>query len=382
MLLPDYQGGSLVNLMSSLIVALGGEASFYPPLRELPPSSLQERRNLVLIVIDGLGYEYLACAGKGTTLNRYLRGRLTSVFPSTTVTAITTFLTGLAPQQHALTGWHIYFEELGWVMAILPFRPRQAAARVSCTAPLFYPVPVFDQIGVRSYVVVPSRIIDSPFNAAHCGAAFRRPYTTLQEFFRTVARTVCKNEQGKYVYGYYPELDRLAHDHGIGSYEVLSHLTQLDAAFGGFLDSIEGSSTTVIVTADHGFIDSPLDRHIELADHPVLAETLRLPLCGEPRAAYCYVHPEKRKQFERYVETELAGEAILLPSAALIEQGYFGSGPCHPRLRQRIGDYTLVMKENYVIKDWLPGEKRYTHIGVHGGLSVEEMYVPLIAVST
>jgi hypothetical protein len=36
------------------------------------------------------------------------------------------------------------------------------------------------------------------------------------------------------------------------------------------------------------------------------------------------------------------------------------------------------MKDNYVLKDWLPGESRYQHIGVHGGVSQAEMYVPLI----
>ncbi len=36
------------------------------------------------------------------------------------------------------------------------------------------------------------------------------------------------------------------------------------------------------------------------------------------------------------------------------------------------------MKDRFLIKDWLPGEPRYVHIGVHGGMSAQEMYVPLI----
>ena len=38
------------------------------------------------------------------------------------------------------------------------------------------------------------------------------------------------------------------------------------------------------------------------------------------------------------------------------------------------------MKENWTIKDWLPGEKRYRMLGVHGGTSADEMRVPLVAV--
>jgi hypothetical protein len=47
-------------------------------------------------------------------------------------------------------------------------------------------------------------------------------------------------------------------------------------------------------------------------------------------------------------------------------------------LHERIGDYTLLMKDCAIIKDWLPGERHYAQIGVHGGLSSQEMYVPLI----
>ena len=36
------------------------------------------------------------------------------------------------------------------------------------------------------------------------------------------------------------------------------------------------------------------------------------------------------------------------------------------------------MRGRHTIKDWLPGEKRFLHIGNHGGTSAEEMYVPLI----
>jgi hypothetical protein len=36
------------------------------------------------------------------------------------------------------------------------------------------------------------------------------------------------------------------------------------------------------------------------------------------------------------------------------------------------------MKGNWTIKDWLPSEKRYRQIGVHGGVSADEMIVPLV----
>ena len=125
---PDYEGGSIVNLMASIEAAFGRRAS-YPELRDLASDEIAGARNLCLLVIDGLGWRYLARALGGGALRRHARAAITSTFPTTTATAITTFMTGLAPQQHGLTGWHMYFRELGTVLAVLPFRPRHEIGR-------------------------------------------------------------------------------------------------------------------------------------------------------------------------------------------------------------------------------------------------------------
>jgi hypothetical protein len=62
-----------------------------------------------------------------------------------------------------------------------------------------------------------------------------------------------------------------------------------------------------------------------------------------------------------------------------LAEGWFGPGPAHPKLAARIGDMALVMRDNWTIKDWLPTEQRYRLIGQHGGLSTEEMQVPLVS---
>jgi hypothetical protein len=38
----------------------------------------------------------------------------------------------------------------------------------------------------------------------------------------------------------------------------------------------------------------------------------------------------------------------------------------------------LVMRGRATVKDWTPGEPRHLHIGNHGGLSEDEMMIPLI----
>jgi hypothetical protein len=59
---------------------------------------------------------------------------MTSVFPSTTASAITAFMTGLAPAQHGLTGWHMHLDEIDQTLAILPLTPRDGPPRLPPTS--------------------------------------------------------------------------------------------------------------------------------------------------------------------------------------------------------------------------------------------------------
>lgn len=380
MVLPDYQGGSILNLMASIESACGGNPP-YLPLRALPPEEFAGARNIILLVIDGLGCDHLA-QSQADALRSGLRAKITSVFPSATATAITTFLTGLAPQQHGLTGWFTYFREIGSIAAVLPFQPRHGGGSYRESgidvATLFGHTPFFDRIAVPSHVVSPLWIVHSDFNAAHSGRAQRRGYRTLEGMFQAITEIVQSSAERKYIYAYYPELDTLAHQHGIGSPRAAKLLSMLDAAYTQFMATLEGSGSCVVVTADHGIVDAGAGSQIELDKHLALSESLVLPLCGEPRVAYCYVHPDKVEQFERYVRNELAEQTQLFKSRQLVEEGWFGPGEPHPRLLDRVGHYALVMRENYAIKDWLTGERRYTHVGLHGGVSAAEMFVPLV----
>ena len=117
MILPDYDGGGIVNLIASIEIGLGGASQGYPPLREPLAGDLAAAEKVVLLVIDGLGYDYLNRTGGA--LREYLQGSLTSVCPATTASAVTTLLTGVAPQQHGFTGWFSWFREIGSVLAVL-----------------------------------------------------------------------------------------------------------------------------------------------------------------------------------------------------------------------------------------------------------------------
>ncbi|MEW5892241.1 MAG: alkaline phosphatase family protein [Pseudomonadota bacterium] len=377
--LPDYAGGSLVNLMSSLALGLGA-TSPHPPLTLLPPQRVAAARHVLLLVVDGLGYEQLR--RQTDTLRRHLTGPISSVFPSTTASAIPTFLTGLAPQQHGLTGWHMYFREIGAIAAPLPFRLRTGRqdlreAGVNPAQLLGLP-PLFDRLPRPCHVISPHPIVHSDFNVALSGRARRHGYGTLAELF-ALLRGLLHAPEPSYLYAYWPELDSLAHAHGSGSAPVAQALAELDEAFAGLLTEARGSDSLILVTADHGFIDTTPADTVDLDDHPDLRQTLRLPLCGEPRVAYAYVRPGCEARFEGYIREHLADRLLLFRRDTVLERGWLGPGPAHPALAERLGDYVLIGQGRTILRDWLLGEERYRHVGVHGGLSASEMQVPLVA---
>ncbi|MEJ2644880.1 MAG: alkaline phosphatase family protein [Gammaproteobacteria bacterium] len=382
---PDYQGGSIANLMSSIHGALGSGPRDYPALTALPSETLAGARHIVLIALDGLGYHYLQAQGPGGNLNRHLLGSMTSVFPSTTAAAITTFLTGTAPQQHGLTGWFMYLRELGMVAAVLPFRSRGGwlslgQAGIDAREVLGI-VPFADRLSVGTHIVTQQRILHSDYSRATAGRAHRHGYGTLEGFFDRIGGLLEDARDPSFIYGYWPEFDALAHQHGVASPLVDEHYRELDAAFGRFVDRVQGAGATLVVTADHGFVDTTPADYVELAEHPELADCLALPLCGEPRAAYCYVRSGREERFERYVQEHLSDYCWLYRSEELFHAGYFGQGTPHPRLLERIGDYVLLMKDQYAVKDTIAGEKTFRPIGLHGGVSAREMHVPLVVVT-
>ncbi len=381
---PDYYGGSIVNLMSAVAQGMGGWNSGYLPCPALDEERLAQVRNLVLLVIDGLGYHYLQRQAGDSWLFRHCSDSLTSVCPSTTATAIPAFLTGLPPQQHGFTGWFTYFSELGSILTVLPHTHRLGRSPVDdqllsprhlCGVP-----PIYDRLDANSHLVMPDWIADSAFNRAFTGTASIRPYRGgMQGFVRGIRQVVDSGRRRNFVYAYWPEFDSLAHHHGVESEVVSRHLQALEREIGGLVDRLAGSDTLLMITADHGFIDTTPERTLRLAHHPELARTLMMPLCGEPRLAFCYVHPDRTGAFEDYVASELSEAVDLVPSRSLLQDERFGLGQPHPRLMDRIGHYALLMKENYIITSELPGEQPLAHVGVHGGLSPAEMFVPLIS---
>lgn len=380
---PNYKNGSIVNLMSSIKRAFGGNSQ-YEPLDNFDFSNFSSK-NIILIVIDGFGYDFLTKYGKDSFLYKNLKGKMTSVFPSTTASAMTTYSTGLAPQQHALTGWFMFLKEIGAISVILPFTTRAGNLKLSegkiKYRDIYNEKSFFDDLKVSSFSIKDKAYIDSDYSRLTDGKAKKLPFSNLNQFFKQINNALNAVKERKYIFAYWAKLDAVCHEKGTDSIEAKKHFDELDKKIKSFSKSLKNKNATLIISADHGLINTKeKNKIIELKNHPKFVETLAMPLSGEPRVVYCYVKSQKIKEFENYVKTEFKNSCDLYKNSDLIKSNYFGLFKPNEKLKDRIGDYILIMKENYIMKDFVFGEEQHIHIGNHGGVSKEEMFVPLIVI--
>lgn len=375
--LPDYGGDGLFALARGLRNWLEGQQAV-PPFVADGASGVT-----VLVVIDGLGDALLrgVADASSSALLAHRRGRLTSVFPSTTASAVTCLLTGLAPAEHGLTGWHIHDRRFGGVIAPLPLQRRGGSAlRSPFLLQRLFPYASMHAGARRPAVMVsPQEIAFSLFSRRHARGARIRPYQGLEQLGSAIEEEVRGlRETGGLVHAYYASFDAICHHFGCHSDKARTRFAAVDDFFARLLDRLAGSGADVLLTADHGFIDAPDEKRIRLERHPAFQSMLAAPLFGERRSTFCLARPGAEVELTAYAHEHFAGKAVLQPSERLVRAGLFGPGRMHRRLAERVGSHTLLMEPGWTMSDKLAGEMPPTMIGVHGGLSADEMWVPLV----
>ncbi|MCB1739102.1 MAG: alkaline phosphatase family protein, partial [Gammaproteobacteria bacterium] len=380
LMLPDYGTNGLLRLVQTVHAAAGVRRACETLTAAPLYARLREARSIVFLLIDGMGLRQLQRHVSDGVMHTHLHASLSAVFPSTTASSITTWMTGQPPAEHGLTGWHVRLPDSQRIVAPLPFRERGSGRALESlgigTDAVFGAASAFAEARVRVDVLQPRHLVDTTYTRFHTGAAYVHGFDNLSDLSRR-ALDLLRRERPALMYMYWPEFDARSHRHGWQSQQAGAELRRLDSMLETFLDQACAAGAAVLVSADHGFIDVPEGRCLWLEDHPRLRETLVAPLCGEPRTVYCYVEPTREAEFRAYVDEQLGHACSRHASDELIEQGWFGSGAA-ARLRGRVGDQVLMMREDYMLRDRVSGERPHTMHGIHGGSSEQEMRIPLI----
>ena len=396
---PDYQGGSILNLPSTVCQALGAEPLGAVPLRtELTVALPGDLRRVVLVLVDALALHRLQrwmADGTAPVWSR-LAGEgqltaLTSITPSTTSTALTSLWTGKSPAEHSVVGYELWLKEYGVVSNMILHSPitfendAGSLSRAGFVPEQFLNLPTLGthlaQFGIRSYALQHRSITRSGLSQMFLKDVQVHGYLTSTELWVNLRHLVESNPTTRqYFWVYTGQLDHYSHYYHPDDERVAAEFSEFSRAFEqNFLDRLSPvlrRHTLVLLTADHGMLATQKSAHYDMRNHPELARMLHILPTGEHRLMYLFTRPGKEAEIRDYYEKTWPGQFVFLDPAEAVAKGLFGPGKPHPRLADRLGDLVVAARgEAYI---WW-ADKENPLIGQHGGLSAEEMIVPLLS---
>lgn len=355
-IVPDYAGACVTNLVPTL---LGFQD------RGWLPEPAREARAVVVLILDGFGWElYSAARATLPNLNAFVGDKITTVVPSTTAAVLTSIATGAPPAEHGILGFRMrmdddIFNTLRWhndsgapapdplrVQRIDPFMRRE--------------VPVITQAEHER----------TGFTEAHLRGTRFCGWTSLGELVDLVVREASAG--APLVYAYYPKIDSAVHDAGLGSPELDTELARVDEAIGVLLHAL-ADDVALLVTADHGGVHVGADGWRDSLDF----DGLVVRQAGEGRFRYLWARPGEIETLAIAARDAYGAEAWVRTRDEAFSEGWFGPGAT-PTTRRRVGDVIIAPFAPVAYCD--PGFARERRlIGLHGSLTAAEMYVPCIA---
>jgi predicted AlkP superfamily pyrophosphatase or phosphodiesterase len=395
LLLPDYAGSTLANVPATVAALLGVPLKGLPPLYEplwRPVGNGLKR--IVVLLLDSLGWNIVQALRpelEPLLQEATLFDRITSIFPSTTVAALTSLWTGYAPAQHGLVGLRLFFPEQAVLGQMLRFSPNFASFPDSLIdagvdPAHFLPVSgLAEQLaagGIPSYSFKGYHIIDSALSRMHDrGVAESYGVETFADMMVQI-RSLLERSAGRplYAYAYWSAIDTLSHirgyDHPSIVAEVRSLVYQIRSELLDRLSLAARQDTLLCILADHGqVISSPAD-HVYLDEHPELMRYLLMRPAGEPRTAYFYARQRKQADLYAYLQDQLHSVLAAVPTELALEAGLLGPPPYAPETAMRLGDVLVTMRHNHLFLTPEEREKAGGMPGRHGGMTPAEMVVP------
>lgn len=369
-----------------------------------------EIKQVVLLLIDALGYDQLRQMmndgtapglAEATNSAQAFFMPATTVYPSTTTTALTSAATAYAPAQHGIMGTYVYFREIGTIMNVIGYKPSLSPTNTPFLDYQFDPdtlVPVpnqyrrLEQAGVtvdivNNYLFKGSSI--SRFTSAKslAGKQNYNGYITAADGFAQLRqRLLIHAEAGEksFTYMYLSTVDSTAHQYGPLSPSNRAEVSALDYSLRReLLEPLAGRrDIALLLVADHGQRMSDPAKAAWLNDYPELAEMLAVPVTGEARTGYLHLKHNTEMAAVDYINRHLGEHFLAVPQAEAVALGLFGlpGQPLGQECGDRTGDLLLVPKNDWLVRQQLTKETRMPYYnGCHGGLSRAEMLIPFLA---
>jgi len=356
--LPDYDAGCICNIVPALLQTFEGDLSWVP-------GDLLDAERVVLLVIDGLGWNQLQHRASLTPTLSGLQGApITTVAPSTTATALTSISTGLPPGEHGVMGYRIAVG--ADVLNVLRWTTDGRDARQSIVPGELQPHAPFG--GQRPPVLTRAEFAGTGFTLAHLEPVRFTGYRTLGTLTAELVRLCRAGEP--LVYAYYEGLDKVSHEYGLGA-QYDEELRWIDHLVATLLDVLP-AGTVLAMTADHGQVETG-DDVLELPGDVLTHVAMQ---SGEGRFRWLHARSGRAPALADSAASLLGAHAWVRTREQAIDEGWYG-----PKVTDaaagRLGDVLLAAKDTvafYDPKDTGP----YVLVGRHGSVTPDEMLVPFL----
>ncbi|MDB9248560.1 alkaline phosphatase family protein [Halorubrum ezzemoulense] len=341
---------------------------------------------VVLLLVDGFGLDgWKRHRPRCDLLDRLTEAGtvtpLTSVYPSETAAAITTLETGRLPCEHGCVGWNVYDPRLDTAFLPLGGDVKSGAAAER--------VPEGSVVGCESlYARMRDAGVDchrlQPFDAGGEDVT-QHVYDGLGSFGERLSAAVAASGDPGYVYAYVPHVDHVSHAEGTDGRaygETVATVCEQVTAALRRVDRRTAERTLLLVTADHGHVNTDPDANLDLSANEAVTGNLRrhadgtpVKMSGSPRNVHLHLRPGTVPDARRALSDH---DARTFTRREAIDRDLFGDRPVSDRFRRRCGDLIVTHRDSGVWFGDVEPEK-LSYVGMHGGLNPAEMLVPFAA---
>ena len=378
--LPNYEH-SILNTITSILKYYHVETNHQSSEKIDQLLYKKEYKNVILLILDGLGEHILNKISSEGYLNQNKIDCVTSVYPSTTTAALTTYYSGRPPYETGWIAWSQYFKEYG--RAIDMFSHNESYMREPLKKPLMdvfktivnYET-VFDKIekassDVKAYEIEPE------YAERRAKRAIKA--NNIDELIMNI-NDLCLMPSKKFIFAYSDNPDGLLHDFGTTSEEVETFVKEKKKKIEKMVKDFD-EDTILIISADHGHKD--IEKAYKLLDYPEIQECLIMPASLESRILAFWVKEDMKEIFVQRFNKAFGKEFWLMTKETFLDKYHFlGYGNKHKKIDDFIGNYiALSVGGSSIQLGTFLTEGKPIKKSTHCGLTKEEMEVPVIVIT-
>ena len=261
-------------------------------------SRVGDKKKKIFLILDGFGYdllnEFLAVRENGKFFEDAKVEKLTTLFPSTTTTVLTSFQTGVTPAEHGIVGWNVFVNEIGFV--VMPYKDAPAMSKEFVLSKVGFPsiIPkpeLFIRVSKEKRILfMHDEGLQYKFeDIVNSGEV---AHTSFSDMFVKLKRVI---KEGRYdfVYVYCDLIDHMEHLYGKSSEEVhqqlLSFFVELKRIL---LPELKEGDYNLVITSDHGQIE--IDGRINIDSKSDIMDYLVRPAMGGYASSLFECYSRKR----------------------------------------------------------------------------------------